>query len=256
MHKLKLLCLTALAMFSFAAFAASAFATEPAILVSEGKISELEAPKLTGTNAELIQLSGEKSIKAANVTASIKGCEANLSEKDTNLCKDQPITFTGVKQGEVACRSENAKAEKDPVETVLVLLDLHAVSQKESIGKKELVPALQAKILGNALEEEVKFVCGTVKIQVKAKEGETRAGVIECLFGPGLKTTKKVEVLCKVEEKTGAKPFDPILGTCEVLCSDFGTVGLVADLDGKTFKDAWELIHLEGETTKEITIDD
>jgi hypothetical protein len=255
MHKLKLLCLTALALFAFGAFAASAFAEEPAILVAEGKVSELTATLTQktseGKTIELIQLSGEKSVRAVEVVAAMKGCKnLGTNEKDANLCEDQTLTFTGVKQGEVTCRSENAKGEKDPVETVLTLLDLHAVSEKNSEGK--LVPAVQARILGTALEEEVKFNCGTVKLQVKAKEGETRAGVIECLFGPGLVTTKKVEVLCKVNSTT----HDPERGTCEVLCTDFGTVGFVAALDGKTFKDVWELVHLLGETNKNIFIDD
>jgi hypothetical protein len=41
-----------------------------------------------------------------------------------------------------------------------------------------------------------------------------------------------------------------------VLCSDFGTVSLVADLDGKTFKDAAKLMPLLGETSKNVFIDD
>jgi hypothetical protein len=258
MHKLKLLCLTALALFAFGAFAASAFATEaeeennPRILVTEGKASELEAT-LKGANPALIQLSGEKTIKATSVTATIKGCE-NLSghEKDTNLCKDQSIDFTGVKQESVNCRSENAKGEKDPVETVLALLDLHAVSQEST--EKTLQPALQALVLGTALEEEVKFNCGTVKIQVKGKtvEGKAKGGVIECLVLPGLVTTKKVEVLCKVNATT----HDATVGTCKVLCTDFGALGLEADLNGTEFKDSWEEIHLEGETNKNIFIDE
>jgi hypothetical protein len=256
MHKFKLLYLTALALFAFGAFATSALAIEPEeennprVLVTEGKASEVKAT-LTGTNPQLIQLSGEKTISAKEVTAKLENCE-NIAglEKDANLCKDQSIDFIGVKQGEVACRSENAKGEKDPVETVLALLDLHATAQKNTAG--ELVPALQARILGTALEEEVKFNCGTVKIQVKAKSGTTGAGVIECLVGPGLVVTSKVEVLCKVNATT----HDPERGTCNVLCEDFGTVGLEADLNGTTFKDAWELIHLEGTTNKPIFIDD
>ena len=46
------------------------------------------------------------------------------------------------------------------------------------------------------------------------------------------------------------------LGTCNVLCLDFGALGLLASLNGKTFEHAWELIHLEGELNKDIFIDD
>jgi hypothetical protein len=248
MHKLKLLCLMALTLFAFAAFAVSAFAEEPAILVTEGKISELQASLKQnvseGKTVEVIQLSGEKTVSASAVTLAIKGCDnLGVNEKDTNLCKDQQLTFTSVKQGEVVCRSENAKGEKDPIETVLALLDLHLVAQKNIA--KELVPALQAKFLGTGLEEEgMKVTCSLIKILFR--------GVVECLFGPGLTTTKKVELLCKVNATT----HDPERGTCEVLCTDLGAVGFEADLNGKEFKDAWWLLHLLGEVNKNIFIDD
>ena len=73
-----------------------------------------------------------------------------------------PLHFTGVKQGAVACRSENNKGEKEPVETVLTLLDLHIGAELTSGGV--LQPVIFALVLGTALEEEVKFNCATVKI--------------------------------------------------------------------------------------------
>jgi hypothetical protein len=259
MRKFKLLGLMVLALFAFGAFAASgAYATEaeesnnPRILVLEGEASALEGT-LTGGEALLIQLNGEKTIKAVEESLLLKGCE-NLTGnvKDTNLCKDVPLHFTGVKQGLVACRSENAKGEKDAVETVLTLLDLHMAA-----GGSPLGPLILARVLGTGLEEEVLLNCGGVKIQVKGvKEGEkNKAGVIACTFGPGLvniPTTTKVEALCKVNGTT----HDEEPPSCSILCTDFGSTGLEADLDGKTFKDAAENIHLEGTLTKDIFIDD
>jgi hypothetical protein len=259
MRKAKLLGLTVLALFAFGAFAASgAYAVEkeeennPRILVLEGEASQLEGI-LTGGEALLVQLNGEKTIPAREESLLLKGCE-NLSgnTKDTNLCKDVPLHFTGVKQGLVACRSENAKGEKDPVETVLELLDLHIAA-----GGSPLRPLLFMRLLGTALEEEVILNCGGVKIQVKGvKEGEkNKAAVIACTFGPGLEnvpTTKRVELLCKVN----ATSHDEEPPSCSVLCTDFGTTGLEADLNGKEFKDAAWNVHLEGTLNKDIFIDD
>ena len=91
----------------------------------------------TGETFAPINLSGTKEIEATKACAqfNIKDCE-NLAEstKDTNLCKDVLLTVTGYKQGTSACRSENNKGEKDPVETILALLDLH-LSSEETAGK-------------------------------------------------------------------------------------------------------------------------
>jgi hypothetical protein len=259
MRKAKLLGPTVLALFAFGAFAASgAYAVEkeeennPRILVLEGKASELKGT-LTGTNTQLIQLNGEKTIKAAEASLLLENCEIITgNEKDTNLCKDVPLHLTGYKQGLFACRSENAKGEKDPVETVLELLDLHVAA-----GGTPLEPRIVARLLGTALEEEVILNCGGVKMQIKGtKEGEkNKAGVIVCSLSPGLvnvPTTTNIVVLCKVNATT----HDEEPPSCSILCSDFGTLGLEADLDGKTFKDAAESIHLEGTLNKDIFIDD
>jgi hypothetical protein len=259
MRKAKLLGLTVLALFAFGAFAASgAYAVEkeeennPRILVLEGKASELKGT-LKGTKAKLIQLNGEKTIEAAEASLLLENCEIIIgNEKDTNLCKDVPLHFTGVKQELVACRSENAKGEKDPVETVLELLDLHMAA-----GGSPLGPLLLMRVLGTALEEEVILNCGGVKIQLKGvKEGEkNKAGAVVCTLSPGLvniPTTTNIAVLCKVNATT----HDEEPPSCSILCSDFGTLGLEADLDGKTFKDAAESIHLEGTLNKDIFIDD
>jgi hypothetical protein len=261
MRKAKLLGLTVLALFAFGAFAASgAYAVEkeeennPRILVLEGKAAELEGT-LTGKGAEAIQLSGEKTFQVTEESLLLKGCEIITgNEKDTNLCKHVALHLAGYKQGLVACRSENAKGEKDPVETVLELLDLHIAAGKAGTM---LRPLLFMRVLGTALEEEVILNCGGEKIQLKGvKNGaENKAGVIACALAPALEnlpTTKNLEMLCKVNATT----HDEEPPECSILCLDFGTTGLEADLNGKEFKDvAWSL-HLEGKLNKDIFIDD
>jgi hypothetical protein len=262
MHKVKLLGLLVLALFSFGAFAATgAYAEEekqkeeenkPQLLVLTGEGKEIKGT-LTGENAELIQLSGEKTIKATKAEAKLENCE-NLSTnpKDTNLCKDVPLIFTGVKQGEAACRSENNKGEKAAVETVSTLLDIHIGAGLNAA--KKLIPILFAKALGSALEEEIKLACGLVKIQVLGGTEKEPKGspVLGCELLPGLENITVVEVTCKVNTTT----HDAELPTCSVLCTDLGTPGFFADLDGKTFKDASESIKLKGTLNKDVFIDD
>ena len=260
MRKVKLLGVMVLALFAVGAFtASSAFAVEdpfekPEILVLAGTVEELKGV-LTGTNPELIQLSNANTIKATKAELLLNQlgkpeCKPlEGSTTDFNLCIDVPLHFTGVKQGAVACRSENNTGGKDPVETVLTLLNLHIGA--ELTAAKVLLPIIFAAILGTNLEEEVKFNCGTLKSAVKGLG--KGPGVINCLLLPGLlENTKKIEILCKVDATT----HDAEVGTCNILCLDFGVLGILASLNGTAFEHAWELIHLEGELNKDIFIDD
>jgi hypothetical protein len=263
MDKLKLTMLATLTLLALGALAApGAYAVEkeeegkPQILVLEGEAKSLEG-ELMGENPQLIQLNGLKTLKATKVALLFKNC-LNLKEnaKDTNLCNLVPLHITGFKQEEVACRSENNKGEKDPVETVLALLDMHVGAGKAFEGK-ELTPVIFAKILGTADEEELNYNCGLVKIRILGgTEKEPKgAAVMLCEFGPGLvniPTTSNIEMLCKVNATT----HDPQPPACEVLCTDFGPAGLFADLDGKNFKDAWWSMHLKGKLNKDVFIDD
>jgi hypothetical protein len=248
MRQLKLLGLAALALFAFGAFASSAMAVEPEILCLVAGCEKLEGT-LKGGVSSLVDLSG-KTIEGKTAEAKLKGCKNDpVSETDVNLCVDVPLTFTGTKKGAVACRSENAKGEKSKnVEEINTLLDLHEASEETSA--KVLQPLLTALVLGSALEAELIINCGGVKAKVK--------GIIACLLLPGgenIPTTKEVTVLCQVAERK-EKEFDPITGTCTVLCSDLGTIGLSSSLDGTNFVDSWENIELKGTLNKDVFIDD
>jgi hypothetical protein len=247
MRKVKLLGFTALALLAFGAFTASAFAVEdgkPQILCLVEGCETLEGTLKAGASS-LEDLAG-KVISGTAAETKLKGCKNDeAGTKDVNLCVDVVLTFTGVKKEAVACRSENAKGEKDPVETILTLLDLHMAAEETSA--KVLQPLLTAQVLGTALEAELTFVCGVVKSKVK--------GVIGCLLLPGLanvQTTEKVTITCEVNTTT----HDAITGTCTVLCEDLGKIGLISTLDGKTETDSWEKIKLEGSLNKDIFIDD
>ena len=248
MRKVKLLGFTALALLAFGAFTASAFATEdgkPQILCLVEGCEKLEGT-LAGTTSRIEDLAG-KTITGTGVETKLKGCKNDeTGTKDVNLCVDVPITFTGTKkEGTVACRSENAKGEKDAVETILTLLDLHMAAEETSA--KVLQPLLTAEVLGTALEAELIINCGVVKSKV--------TGVVACLLLPGLanvQTTEEVTLKCEVNKET----HDAVTGTCTVLCEDLGKIGLVSTLDGSTKTDSWENIELKGKLNKDIFIDD
>jgi hypothetical protein len=237
MRKLKLLGATVLALFAFGAFAASAFAENPEILVLAGEAKEVEGTLKSGT-AELINLKGTKTSKAKEAQLLLKNCE-NLAGavKDGNLCKDVPLTLSKYKLEETNCRSENNKGEKDPVETVLSLLDLHISSGGTTLG-----PIILALVLGTGLEEEVRFVCGILKIKL--------TGVLSCPLSPGLKNTEEVEIVCTV------KANDPVIPACSVLCEEFGKVQGLTATYGEEKLDAWLAVTLKGKLNKDVFIND
>jgi hypothetical protein len=250
MGRLNLLVLVAFALVALSAFAApGAYAAEseesgnPRILTLEGKVTELSGT-LKGGAGGVVELNGEEFEGTAATLALEKCKEGKGLPRDTNLCEDQKLTLTGVKENKVACRSENNKGEKDPVETVLSLLDLHVAA--ELTAAKVLQPVFLAKLLGTALEEEVKVICGIVDQSVK--------GVFVCLLLPGLEnipTTKEVEVLCKINEAT----HDPETGQCVTLCEVFGKIGVFILFDAVEI-DSTVVLHLTGKLNKDVYIDD
>ena len=161
MQKVKLVGIVALALLALGAFGASAaFAESPELLILSGSVEELEGTLKAPAGSEIafVQLTGEKTFTAAGAEAKLKNClPIGTDLLNTTLCHDVPLDITGYKQEKAACRSENAKGEKDPVETILMLLDLHLAAEEVLPGNDELQPLLIFKILGTGLEEEVKY---------------------------------------------------------------------------------------------------
>jgi hypothetical protein len=248
MRRVKLLGLMALSLFAFAAVTASSAMAEedpnpPRILCLVAGCEAIEGT-LTAGASELVGLSG-KTITGTSAILALKGCEkSEEGTKDVTLCKDVPLEFKGVKKETTACRSENLKAEKDPIETVLLLLDVHASTETTSGGVLESL--ILAKVLGVDLDTELILNCGLVKVKVK--------GWIGCLAN-GLKniaTTENFEVACVVNAS-----HDKVTGTWKgLLTEEAEKEPLQATLNGSTFEDAWETIKLEGKPTKDIFIDD
>ncbi len=225
-----------------AALASAEDANAPMLLVTSGKVTELSG-SFKGTTFVFSALAG-KSVAGTGLEGKVKGCKASATagEKDTNLC-EALLNLTGFKQGTVACRSESS-AGKDPVETILVLTDLHLASEKNAAG--ELQPLLLFKFLGVAAEEELTIVCGTVKDKIK--------GTLGCLLLPGLTTIAAggtFEILCKQNAAT----HDPETGECKQLCEWLKEHPFEANF-GAGFEDAWMGLHLTGSLNLGVFLDD
>jgi hypothetical protein len=243
-----------LAFGAFAAFAASgAYAVEkeeennPRILCLVEGCNALEG-SLKGGIGRLEDLSG-KSLEWNASEVKLKGCQGLAGNKDVNLCVDVPIHLIGMKKEKVACRSENAKGEKDPVETILALLDLHLAAELHLNAKGEtvLLSLLIAKVLGTALEEVLTMNCGGVKTTLK--------GTVGCLLEPGLENVpiiNGIDIVCELNKVT----HDPLTGSCNVLCEDLGKIGLVSTFNGKTEVDTWLEVKLGGILNEDIFMDD
>ncbi len=213
------------------------------LLLLENGVAKLETTLKAGSS-EVVTLGG-KTLTATGVDAALKGCE-NLgsSEKDTNSCKGVTVTFAGAKKGEVNCRSENTKGEKDAVGTVLAVADLRLATEETS--SKALAPLLLLKVMGASREEELTINCGVVKNKIK--------GVLGCLLVPGLEnipTTTEVELTCKVNATTK----DPATGTCTASCEWLKEHPLEANLGG-TFEDSWMAVSARSTFNKDVFLDD
>ncbi len=155
------------------------------------------------------------------------------------------LTFKGVKQGKVACRSESSTGTKDAIETVLVITDLHLASEKTSGG--ELEPLALFKVLGQATgETELTINCGGVKDKVR--------GTIGCLLTPGLSTVaagSNFTIACKQNATT----HDKETGECEQLCEWLTEHPFESNL-GNGFEDSWMTVNATGGLNFSAYIDD
>ncbi len=248
MRQLKLLILTAIALCALGAVtAASVQAEEPVLLCfPEGCLTGLEGHFKEAAKNDLATLGG-KELAGSAVEGKIKECkELGTSKKDTTLCKVS-VTFTGVKQGKVACRSESSSGEKKAIEEVVFLADLHLAGEL-TLPSNELQPLALFKILGQVGEEtELTINCGGVKNKVK--------GVLACLLLPGLKTVEsnieKFEIVCA----QGKTSHDPETGMCELLCEWLSEAPFESNL-GAGFEDAGAAFVAKGAFNREVFIDD
>jgi hypothetical protein len=251
MRRLKLFVLAAFAICALGATIASvamAADGQPEILVLSGSITKLKLG-FAGEGWQLEALPGGQGLNATGVDLEEGNCLVSEEKTlDTELCHEGLLELTGVHFGKVACRSETLAGLKDPVETALVLVDLHLVAEKSNKETGEVLePLLVFKILGLDGDSTLVLNCGLVKVQIKGRIG--------CLLLPGLEEIAimgKLTILCK--QKSG----DQITGTCEVtkkLCEELAKDPLMASF-GEGFKDAATEFHMTGPPSMGIFIDD
>jgi hypothetical protein len=239
-----------MAMMAFGAVSATMAQAEaliPEVLLLTSNASAFEA-KFTGTTSELATLSG-KTLSGTEVEGTLKSCKGLTgNEKDFNLCEPVLLSFKGVKQGAVNCRSEMGNGEeKDAIGTILVATDFHLASEQTSGGVLE--PLALFKVLGALPGEasgELTINCGGVKNLVK--------GTIGCLISNGLENvpiTKEVTLACELNATT----HDPVTGTCEVLCKWLEEAPFLSNLGGG-FEDAWMKVSAKGKGNDDFFIDD
>jgi hypothetical protein len=248
MRQLKLLMLAMLSVLAFGAVAtavASAEDGQPALLTEGGAATALQGT-FAGTGSTLSTLGG-KVITGTGITATIAGCTAlEGKEKDTNNCAKTTVDFTGVTSSGSGCRSENAKAEKDPIETVLTLLVTRAAA---GLKVTELSPLVIFTVLGIAGESELTIVCGVLKDKVR--------GLIACLLAPGLTQVAakgKFEVLCKTSKVLGDPEEEECTQTAAI-CKELKEKPFESNL-GAGFEMASMLAHLEGSFNLGVFVDD
>jgi hypothetical protein len=240
-----MLVLAAIAVLSLAAMAASAASAETAkLLTLEEPITALEGT-FSGGEAKLEGEKTKKTIKSTAVTATLKECkELEASKTDTNLCVGL-LTFTGTKQEELSCRSENLAKTKDAEGVILVKIDAHLADEETTGGV--LQPILIAKVLGVDGDNELIINCGGTKERV--------LGRVPCLVEPGLKEVLKggtFTLTCV--EKEGKQ----VTGKCKEtaqLCKELAEDPLRAIL-GTEVEPAGQSIALSGSFNKDILIDD
>jgi len=210
----------------------------PLIEVLPGeKASELKFEGKAGGSK--LETTGGKTISCTAAKATAKftatGVEAN-SEKG-----EATVDLEGCKKEKVACRSENSKGEKDPVEVVLAPLGLTDASEETAAKELQFVWVATFK-------ETLLINCGVVKNEVKGNVG--------CLVKPALTEVAAggtVTFACAVEAKGKQKTGKCVAtkATCEKLEKE----PLSANL-GVGFEGAAAEITIEGSFGKMVTLDD
>ncbi|MFI4990797.1 MAG: S1 family peptidase [Solirubrobacterales bacterium] len=128
--------------------------------------NEVRAPAIKALPGEAFPVtfkvtSGETKIETVGKSSIICTADEGSGEFGNGASGTISVDFTGCKTGKVACRSETAKGEKDPVETIL------EVNAKLSVinilnAKKELEGGVV-----KTLAEPIKVLCGAVKVEVR-----------------------------------------------------------------------------------------
>ena len=206
MRHLRMLGLMLLAALALGAYAAAMASAEAGLLTLSGKSETIEVKG--GEGKEPVFKAGSNEYRCTK----LKALTTSATGAHVNLFKEVPLAFEGCKlAGEVSCRSETLKAEKDPLGTILMLGDFHVVELESAT--KVLEAGLAVILLDPNTKEVgvVKIKCGTGNIELKgtikgvisgaSKNEDVATGSF--VFG-GSNKCATTDTLCKTLE---ASPF-------------------------------------------------
>jgi len=166
MRQLRLVSIIALAVLALGTTGAgTALATEgdPGWLPLEALKTPIEVTT-ESASAQFKWAGGEIECGAFNTLHFELGAK---SDTHVTLTIDTDVHVKECKSGMVGCRSENAKGEKDPVETTLVLIDFHLADLLNS-GTHNLEPGIVAIVLNSNLELlPIKIACGVIAVEIR-----------------------------------------------------------------------------------------
>jgi hypothetical protein len=233
LRMLGLMLLAALSLGSFAA--ATASATEPGLLPLEKAEVKVTSAKSTG-KAVLTSPAGEIQCESLDETKATAAAATHIT-----LFNEVLLNFLGCKKGgELNCRSENLKAEKDALGTILVLADFHIVNL---LNGTTLEPGLAVILLDQNTKEvgTVKILCGTGIVEVK--------GVVKG-------KAKVASLSADIESGTFvfASP-EPKCDTSDTLCETLAKEPFLAKF-AKVFETATQTVEVPFTVSPMVLVDD
>jgi hypothetical protein len=228
MRHLRMLGLMLIAALSLGAFAvATASATEPGVLPLEKAEVKVTFEKSVGKTV-LEDAAATKKIECTSLDET-KGAAGAATH--VTLFNEVVLVFLECKQGALNCRSENLKAEKDAIGTILVLADFQIINV---LNKSALEPGFAIILLDQNTKAigTVTVLCGTSIIEVKGVvKGHVKTTSLSAdieagkyLFGSPESKCDTSDVLCETLVK------DPFLVKFEKV---FGAAVLVAEVPFK-----------------------
>jgi hypothetical protein len=223
MRHLRMLGLMLLAALTLGVFAAAtASATEPGLLPLEKEVVEVKSATSTGG---VILTAGANELVCSSLDATTAKATAATH---ITLFNEVILTFLGCKEGTLGCRTENLKAEKDALETILILADLHIVNL---LNGTILEPGLAVIILDPNTKEvgTVKLICGLAIVELKGViKGKLKVGSLSADIEAGTFVFSAPEPKCDTSDELCQKlAKEPPL---EKFAKVFETVTLSAEV--------------------------
>jgi hypothetical protein len=211
---------------------------KPEAALPEGALEKLKLNLLTTANEALApaikvlpgetfpltveMTSGETKFETVGKASITCTADNGLGTLENGAAGTATFTFTGCKKEKVACRSENAKAEKDAVETILA-----PGTKLNVVNIKNAAKELEGGIV-TTLVEPVKILCAVVKAELRGSV----VGLVTPINKEVLTTeSAKVELKQKEGKQEGGECQEPT-EVCEKLKKEPFEAKILEKLEG------------------------